>query len=1100
MLRFRLAFIFCAAAFARAQAPQFQRDIASIFEKSCGTCHINAAMGKLRLDSEAALLRGGASGPSIVPGHSGDSILLKRILGTAGTRMPMGGQPLTAEQVDLIRKWIDQGQFRTEQSASSGSSSVFAKQVRPILAARCYSCHAADVQQNGLRLDTLAGVLKGSDFGPVVVPHQSEKSRLVRRLAAQERPQMPYGGPPLSADEIAIISKWIDAGAPGPDDAAPLASIKAERHWSYVKPVRPEIAAVKDAAWVRNPIDSFILERLEKEGLKPSPEASKTTLLRRVYLDLTGLPPSPKDIEAFLDDKRPDAYERVVDSLLASPHYGEKWARLWLDLARYADSNGYEKDRRRTAWEYRDWVIRALNADLSFRDFTIDQIAGDMLPNPTQDELIATGFNRNSMLNQEGGIDVNEYYYYSLVDRVNTTASVWLGSTLGCAQCHNHKFDPFTQKDYYRFLAFFSNGKHFVQGNGDRWMMESDLPLPTADQDKQSKALKAQIAALQEKLETQTPQLDAEQVAWEQKMKQAPFAWIVLKAASAKSLGGATLTELPDGSLLASGKNPQADTYILDVPLTESGITGVRLEVLPDPSLPKGGPGRDNAGNFFLSDFEINALNWKSAIADEEQDGYSVENLVRKEPGELAGWAIEEGESPVVRQAVFVPKQAIASGRLAITMKHEMRHSSRNIGRFRISVTTAADPAFIARIPASVRPFLGTDQQREQMSKAYRSVSPLLDDTRRQLAGLQKQLKDLGIVTAMVMSEEPGFVRPAAYIRERGTFTSPGELVYADVPSALNSLPKDSMPNRLGLAEWLVNPDNPLTARVTVNRYWETIFGRGLVETSEDFGTQGDAPSHPELLDWLATEFMQNGWSPKKIQRLMVTSATYRQDSKITPDLIAKDPYNKLYAHGPRFRVDAETVHDVALADSGLLSNKMFGPPVFPSQPEGVWDIPYSSDKWIESKDEDKRRRAIYTMIRRSAPYPSLVTYDAPSREFCTVRRVRTNTPLQALTSLNDPFFFDASRAMAKRLMAEGGVSVQERIRYGFLLTAARTPSQSELERVGAFYQRQEEEFKKSPESARKVIGGATGDAPEQAAWTMVANVLLNSDEAITKE
>jgi len=712
---------------------------------------------------------------------------------------------------------------------------------------------------------------------------------------------------------------------------------------------------------------------------------------------------------------------------------------------------------------------------MSFRDFTIDQIAGDMLPNPTQDQLIATGFNRNSMLNQEGGIDVNEYYYYSLVDRVNTTSQVWLGSTLGCAQCHNHKFDPFPQKDYYRFLAFFSNGKRFVEGSGDHWMMEPDLALPTPDQEKKSKALNAEISELQIKLETQTPELETAQAKWEQAMTQAPAAWTLLKASSAKSAGGATLTVMPDGSILASGKNPQADTYVLEFPLTQDQITGVRLEVIPDASLPHGGPGRDPAGNFFLSDFEIKGVTWKSALADESQDGYSVGNVVKKEPGELAGWAIKEGESPILRQAVFMPAQPIAAGRLEITMKHEMRHSSRNIGHFRISVTTAANPDFIVKIPATVRPFLDTQQEREKVSAAYRAVSPLLDETRTQIANLQKQLKDLGIATAMVMSEQPSFVRPAAYIRERGTFTSPGELVYADVPSALNPLPKDAMPNRLGLAEWLVSPDNPLTARVTVNRYWETIFGRGLVETSEDFGTQGDLPTHPELLDWLATEFMQNGWSPKKIQRLMVTSAAYRQDSRVTPELVARDPYNKLLAHGPRFRVDAETVHDLALADSGLLSSKMFGPPVFPYQPEGVWDIPYSSDKWIESKDEDQRRRAIYTMIRRSAPYPSLVTYDAPSREFCTVRRVRTNTPLQALTSLNDPFFFDAARAMAKRLIAEGGSTVAERIRYGFLLSVGRPPSQTELDNVSDFYQRQHD-------------------------WTLVANVLLNSDEAITKE
>lgn len=1137
---FVLASVLCLAGAARAEQPQspsipqFGRDIVPIFEQSCKPCHVDASMGKLRLDSEAALLRGGASGPAIVPGHSNDSLLIKRLLGLNDSpRMPMGGQPLSSAQMQTLRQWIDGGHFsaqsdqpvQTVQTATTvAGSSVFAKEVRPILAARCYSCHGPETQQNGLRLDSLSGILKGSDYGPVVVPHKAEGSRIMRRLLAKDRPQMPYGGPPLSPDQIVTIRKWIDSGAPGPDDTTPLAAAPPPKHWSYVKPVRPAVPNVKDRAWVRNPLDNFILARLEKEGLKPAPEASRATLLRRVYLDLTGLPPSPQELDAFRNDKSPDAYEKVVDRLLASPQYGERWARQWLDLARYADSNGYERDHLRTAWAYRDWVIRALNADLSFRDFTIQQIAGDMLPNPTKDQLIATGFQRNSMLNQEGGIDVNEYYYYSLVDRVNTTASVWLGSTLGCAQCHNHKFDPFPQKDYYRFLAFFAHGEHHVEGVGDHWMAEPELALPTPDQEKQNKKLQAEIANLQTKLDTQTPELDQAQLLWEGEMLKATGNWTVLKPSSSKSAGGATLKSLSDDSILAGGTNPTADTYVIEAPLSASTITGVRLEVLPDSSLPKGGPGRDTAGNFFLSDFHVEiaptpdhssskSLVWKSAVADESQDGYSVKNLVEKKAGQLTGWAIKEGEeSPLPRQAVFIPGQPVSVGDgsvLILTLKHQMRHASRNIGRFRISITSIADPAFIAKIPASVRPLLNTPKgqrtpaQKEAMAAAYRAVSPLLDPTRRQMALLKDQVQALGINTAIVMREEPGFLRPSAYIRERGTFTSPGELVYADVPTAFNPLPKDAMPNRLGLAEWLVSPDNPLTARVAVNHYWEAIFGRGIVETSEDFGTQGDLPSHPELLDWLATEFMQNGWSPKKIQRLLVTSATYRQDSRVTPQLLAQDPYNKLYAHGPRFRVDAETVHDIALAESGLLSQKMFGPPVFPYQPEGVWDIPYSNDKWIESKNEDRYRRAIYTMIRRSAPYPSLITYDAPSREFCTVRRVRTNTPLQALTSLNDPYFFEAARTMAKRLTKEGGTHVSDRITYGFRLTVSRSPSPSELDRVATFYKQQEAEYLKNPESAYKTVGAQTGsasDAAQNAAWIMVANVLLNTDEAITKE
>ncbi len=444
---------------------------------------------------------------------------------------------------------------------------------------------------------------------------------------------------------------------------------------------------------------------------------------------------------------------------------------------------------------------------------------------------------------------------------------------------------------------------------------------------------------------------------------------------------------------------------------------------------------------------------------------------------------------------------------LTIRLKHNMRHSARNLGRFRLSVTTAADPAFVAKLPARLRPVLDavirTEEQKEQLAAAYRNVAPLLDPARKELARLEKSLQDVGIVTAMVMREDASYGRPSAYVRERGSFLSKGDLVYADVPGALNPLPNSVMPNRLGLAEWLVSEDNPLTARVTVNRFWETIFGRGIVETAEDFGTQGDAPSHPELLDWLATEFISKGWSVKAILREIVMSATYRQSSRVTPELIARDPYNRLYARGSRFRVEAETIHDLALAASGLLSSKMYGPSVFPYQPDGIWDVPYSSDKWVQSQGEDSHRRAIYTYIRRSAPYPSLVTFDAPSREFCTVRRVRTNTPLQALTTLNDPFFFDAARAMARRLWKEGGVDDSQRATFAFRLCVSRRPRQEELARILEFYRQQLARYRQNVLEAKQTIGETAGsgtDAPELAAWTMVANVLLNMDETITKE
>jgi Protein of unknown function (DUF1553)/Protein of unknown function (DUF1549)/Planctomycete cytochrome C len=1124
------------------QPVDFNRDIAPIFEKSCAACHSGAMVqAKLRLDSEAAILAGGVSGAAIVQGKSGESLLVKRILGTTDApRMPMGMAPLSADQVLLIRRWIDEGSFPAQSAtkaqsadvpptAAATSSSLFASEVRPILASRCYSCHGPETQQNGLRLDSLTAVLKGSDAGPILTPGHSDKSRIMRRLQAQERPLMPYGGPPLSADEIAVIRKWIDAGAPGPDSTAPLAATHPKKHWAYIKPVHPAIPQVSNPAWARNDIDRFILARLDKEGLHPSPEADKNTLIRRVYLDLIGLPPSPQDVDAFVADQSPNAYEKVVDRLLASPQYGERWARPWLDLARYADTNGYEKDSRRTAWEYRDWVIRSLNADLSFKQFTIDQIAGDTLPNPTQDQIVATGFHRNTMLNQEGGVDPEEYYWYEQVDRVNTTASVWLGSTLGCAQCHNHKFDPFPQKDYYRFLAFFANSKYKIHGvDSGRYAEEPELELPTPEQAAKSAEIRGKMAVIQKQLDTETPALEDAQKLWEVEMRGAEKKWQILPPLQAESAGGATLKVLPDGSVLATGKNPQADNYTIQLKTELSNITAVRLEVLPDESLPKGGPGRDPDGNFFLSAFDVDVtplvssgepqkatfVSMKKVMATESQDEYPVKNLLDKEPG-LHGWAIDASASTdgVPRRfAIFIADKPFGfpgGANLTIRMKHQMRHSSRNVGRFRIAVTSATNSGSSAALNARLWPVLEMNpeqrsvKQTESLASAYRELSPLLDPERKQLADLRTDLKKLGIATAMVMEEKPGLIRPATYIRERGSFMSRGEEVYADVPSAFNRLPKGVTPNRLALAEWLVSEDNPLTARVTVNRFWETIFGHGLVETSEDFGTQGELPSHPELLDYLATSFMDNQWSMKKIQRLMVTSATYRQTSRDTPELIAKDPYNRLYARGPRFRAEAEVVHDLVLAASGQLSLKMFGPSVFPYQPEGIWDVPYSSDKWVASQGEDFHRRSLYTFMRRSAPYPSMVTFDAPSREFCTVRRVRTNTPLQALTTLNDPFFFDAARAMALRMVKEGGDSAAARASYGFRLVVSRNPTQAERDRVLAYYEEQLTRYRADSKAAAELIGVKTdppANAAELAALTLVANVLLNMDETLSKD
>ena len=1145
---------------ARPEAIEFNRDVAPILQASCIKCHgAEKAQGELRLDSAAGLLRGGISGRIVIPGDSRGSLLVKRLLGAGGApRMPLGGNPLPKERIQTICAWIDQGAGEEENGGNPQKANPaelgqahagpparvpalqqaveFAARIEPLFAAYCVQCHGPDTQQNGLRLDSWTSVLKGGANGQVIVPGHSSSSRLVRRLLGLDKPQMPYGAPPLSEAEIALIRHWIDAGAQGSDAAlsptvqvSPASAHKVHKHWAYIKPERPEVPEVKSAAWCRNPIDNFVLARLEQEGLVPSAEADKETLIRRLSLDLIGLPPTVEEVDAFLSDKSPNAYEKVVDRLLASPHYGERWARPWLDLARYADTNGYEKDDRRTAWEYRAWVINALNEDMSFREFTIDQIAGDMLPSPTTDQLIATGFHRNTMLNQEGGVDHEEYRWYSLVDRVNTTAEVWLGVTLGCAQCHNHKFDPFTNQDYYRFLAFFDNEeyKDLNLGQGEGWVEEPQVELPTPQQAAKSKELRAEAAKLQTVLDTSTPELDAAQAQWEREVKAAEASWSVLSPSRFSSTGGATLRLLADQSLLASGKNPETDTYILEAQTDRVGITGIRLEVMRDPSLPAGGPGRDSDGNFFLSEVEVEAapvdhstalqkVKFKDAVADESQGGYEVKNLVNDKP-QPKGWAIDllGADAPPVRHAILIPEKPLGfpgGTLLTIRLKHQMAHSARNLGRFRLAVTNLADSGISASVPARLRPVMDSpvaqraEQPKSELAAVYRSRAPMLQPTRDRLKELNQQIGKLGIATALIMRERQSYERPYTFMHVRGSFTSLGDKVYAAVPASLSPLPADQMPNRLGLAHWLVSEDNPLTARVTVNRFWEALFGRGIVETSEDFGTQGTPPTHPELLDWLATEFMRQDWSPKKMLRLMVTSATYRQASRVTPELQERDPYNMLLARGPRFRVEAETVRDLALAASGLLSPKIGGPPVFPYQPEGIWDRPYNDDKWVISEGEDRYRRALYTFIRRTSPYPSWTTFDAPSREFCTVRRVRTNTPLQALTTLNDPAFFEAAQALGRRMMTDAGPNPAARATYGFRRCLARHPTAPELDRLVAFYNQQLERFRSDEKAAKELIKGYEIPAEdplrwaEQAAWTMVANVLLNLDEMITKE
>jgi hypothetical protein len=1119
------------AASAGPASVDFARDVQPILQRACAVCHNDRVVqGGLSLASRAGALKGGVSGPALVPGEGASSLLIKRLGVVPGLqRMPMGLPPLTETEIATLRAWIDAGAPWPDRPAALATAAApgpdFVKEIQPIFQTRCTRCHGLDLQRNSLRLDSRTAALKGGLSGAVIVPGKSDASLMIQRLLGKITPRMPFEGPPLPEAEIARIRAWIDAGATGPAEA-----VAAEkRHWAYVKPERAQPPTVRNEAWVRNPIDRFVLARIEKEGLGPSPEADKATLIRRVSLDLVGLPPSPAEVDAFLADASPDAYEKVVDRLLASPRYGERWARPWLDLARYADTNGYEKDRRRTAWKYRDWVIGALNADLPFRQFTIEQFAGDMLPNPTVEQQIATGFHRNTLLNQEGGIDVEEARWETLVDRVNTTASVWLGSTLACAQCHNHKFDPFSQRDYYRMLAFFSNVDYQVHGLGpvttDKWIDEPELELPTPEQAVKRDAIEAEIARRQARLDTPTRELTAAQAAWERDRRAPAPAWTVLKPFRATAENGTTLTVAANGSVLASGERPDRDTYTLAARTSLAGITAVRLQALVDP--PDGNVGRADGGTFILTRFGLavrppqgkaSPVPLARAEADFMESSRTVEGAL--DDDSTTGWGVwPETDRPHV--AVFQAREPVGGPEgavLAVTLEHAGK-GQQTLRHVRISVTTNPRPFGGIRLPESLQAILDTrdadraPEQKKKLAEHYRSITPLLEPDRRRLRALKKERSDLAIPTAMVMRERPGFERPKTQLRIRGSFMSPGETVYAGVPASLHTLPDEAPTNRLGLALWLASDENPLTPRVTVNRAWEAFFGHGLVETSEDFGSQGEQPTHPELLDWLATEFLREGTRFKALHRLIATSASYRQSSRATPALIEKDPYNRLLVRGPRFRIEAEMVRDAALAASGLLSEKVGGPSVFPDQPDGVWDNPYSDDKWVTSEGEDRYRRSLYTFVRRTAPYPMLTTFDAPSREFCTVRRVRTNTPLQSLTTLNDPAFFTAARALAGRVLREAGPTAGERADYAFRLCIARSPGADERARLLAFREQQLERLVRDPEAARAIVGppapgagspageaGGPADLAERAAWTLVANVVLNLDETLTKE
>lgn len=1169
--------------------------------------------------------------------------------------------------------------------AALDPSPDFNREVRPLLSRHCFKCHGPDdaARKGGLRLDLRDAAIAPAKSGAVaVVPGQAAESELVKRIQSNDPDEImppPSTKDALSAAERAVLVRWVQTGA------------EYRQHWAFVAPRKSDLPPVRRTDWPQGPVDRFILARLEAEGLSPSEPADRPTLARRVSLDLTGLPPAPAEVDAFVKDTSPGAYERFVDALLASPHYGERWARRWMDLARYADTNGYEKDRARSIWPWRDWVINALNNDLPFDQFTIEQLAGDLLPNATRNQRIATGFHRNTMLNEEGGIDPLEFRFHAMVDRVGTTGTTWLGLTVGCAQCHTHKYDPIPHREYYQLMAFLNNAD------------EPDLDLPTPDAGRLQRENLAKADRLLAELPGRFP-IEATR-------------WQIVRPRTATAASGQTGTLLEDGSALFAAEAPSRDTYTLVVETDLTGIESIRLDTLTDEKLPHRGPGRVPHGNFVLGEITATVapkdapdrtqpVRFSRAQADVEQPGFPAAHLIDGNPG--TGWAVDVGggrlnanhqatltlaqpigfpggtrlvvrleqphggqhlvgrprlqlglsggddaslatqraaavegrfaawltahRSRVVNWTTLRPRTAksnqplltiqpddsvLASGDITKSDTYELTFRTETDGARAVRLEALPDDSLPRQGPglayyegpkgdfflgefqltAKGRPvkvvsashsyaknnfgsqasallatdgdpqtgwstagregerheavFLlaeplpaGTDlelrmqfgrhyacplgrfrlalssQERaealdlpERLQELLRQAESTLSAQDRQtlrehflltlpeLAGPAAEILKLRqpptALTTLVLRERPPQHTRPTFLHHRGEYLQPKETVEPGVLSAVAPFPPDLPRNRLGLARWLVSRENPLTARVTVNRQWHAFFGQGLVRTTEDFGFQGETPSHPELLDWLAVDFMEQGWSLKRLHKQLVMSATYRQASRVTPGPAAKDPENRWLARGPRTRLEAEVIRDAILQVSGLLSPQIGGPSVYPPQSAAVSDVTFGGGGWATSTGADRYRRGLYTFMKRTAPFAMFNTFDAPTGESCVARRDVSNTPLQALTLLNDVLLVEASRALGRTLAARTEPT-NARIHYAFRLCLARPPSAEEVATLAQFYDQQLQRLRAGSLDAKLMTGDPQSDA-ERAAWTALARALLNLDEMITK-
>jgi hypothetical protein len=1035
----------------------------------------------------------------------------------------------------------------------------FDRQVRPILSERCFTCHGPDdgARQANLRFDTEAGAFAElSGGGHAIVRGDPAASALLQRVSSDDpvrrMPPAYLNLDKLPEKEIDILRRWISAGAPW------------SQHWSFVPPRRPETPEVSPEGWVRNAIDRFVMARLDREGIEPAPEAPRRTLIRRLSLDLTGLPPAPAEVEAFVNDTSADAYEKVVDRLLASPHYGEQMAIWWLDAARYSDTNGYQTDGVRTMWPWRDWVVRAFNRNQPFDQFTVEQIAGDLLPHATLAQKIATAFNRNHRTTAEGGSVEEEFLAEYAADRVATTSTVWLGLTLGCARCHDHKYDPLTQREFYQLFAYFDN----IPERGLVYNFGNDKPTiqaPNAEQQQDLAKLDAELADAEAQLRSLDVEIAAGVREWAAELQRSrkPVEWAPqqgieyyaaldseklefvetrkpLKAAGSpkgarkrdKPAPGPRKIELANGKFgaaaaLSGPRYAEAgdvarfsynDAFSLSLwifPESADGAIVHRMEDAKDPQ----GLGLFLAGGKLRFELTMRYTDLSMRV-------------VSKQPLEMGRWqhvaVTYTGELPSASGTRIYVDGALrefdvewddlkwpipytmpfrvgaGGGRPSIEGRlDELRIYGRALGREEVGVLAVAERADeIAALEEAAR----SPSQAEKLRLAYLDLNAPKHVQRaravRDMARERRLLFADSIPTVMIMQESGD--KPTHLLR-RGAYDMPGELVEPGVPKVLPALEPGWENNRLGLARWLVSRSNPLTARVAVNRFWQMLFGTGLVKTVDDFGSQGERPSHPELLDWLAVEFMDSGWDVKHLLKTIVESAAYRQSSKTRPELLERDPDNRLLARGTRFRLPAETIRDQALAAAGLLNEEMGGPPVKPYQPAGLWSE-VSSGEYQRDSGEALYRRSLYSYWRRTIPPPTMTVFDAADRETCRVQRARTDTPLQALTLMNDVTFVEASRKLAERMMKEGGDASGDRLTYGFRLVTGRPAGPQELAVLAGMFQQFVDAYRKDRASAQGLLreGEAPRDASldprEVAAYTAVASLILNTDEAVTRE